>query len=187
MLWVWCLVSTSVAEDKGAIIVRDRLPQRHKRIGCPGLGPFASLGECFIICEDAACANGLRACDLLGGDCDAVVRSSHGLAEDLNGQLVELVSLFSSAGAVANGTIDADEESSQHKRSCFEYGQQLAQASVGKKMTDNDAINDKARFKFIHKNGTIMFLHLRKAGGKLELCYVVLCYVIACCGFLLSY
>lgn len=166
--WSWCFLQPTGGHGiDGPIMERNALPARYKKVACPGFGPFASLNECFITCEDAKCSNGIMSCDMLSIDCDALVRSSHGLNLDLTGQLVELVSFFSVDSIGDDEYSDYEEETSQHKRSCFEYGQQLANTSVGKLISSHGAMNAKARSRFTSGKGTIMFLHLRKAGGRL--------------------
>lgn len=146
----WCVSDTRVE-----IIDRDNLWERSAAMSCPGHGPFSSLGECFILCADTACSNAVEACGLMRADCKGIVRSSAGIDEDLAGQLVELVSV----------SVDKD-PSSQQLRSCFEYGRQLETTELGRRVASYDIQNRKCVSRFTSGNGTIMFLHFRKSGGK---------------------
>lgn len=161
---IWLLVVLKALDFTHAsstplkITARNDLPARYKKISCLGYGPFASLSECFLVCEDESCSNGIHACDALKTDCDAIVRSSDGLQLPLKGQLVELISYFSHPETEE----DYEEEVLQHKRSCMEYGKQLLNRT-GAEMSDT--VNREAILRFVSGKGTIMFLHFRKAGG----------------------
>ena len=155
LLFYLCISCTAGVLGKSPeIIQRDRLPQQHSKLACPGYGPFATLSSCFIVCDDAPCSNAVEICSQLRRDCSAVVRSSLGVQESLAGQLVELVSLAA-----------ADDPTAQHRRSCLQYGQQLAGAAVGERVARHEAANRGAVSRFVAGNGTIMFLHFRKSGG----------------------
>ena len=156
LLLYLCISCSASAQGTlpGRIIERDQLPLQHSKLACPGYGPFATLSSCFIVCDDAPCSNAVETCGLLRGDCSAIVRSSRGGQGGLMGQLVELVSF--AAG---------EDPTAQHKRSCLQYGRQLASAGVGERVARHEAAHRGAVAKFVSGNGTIMFLHFRKSGG----------------------
>jgi hypothetical protein len=132
------------------IEVRDQ-SKSYAKIGCPGGGPFTSISECAIICEDEQCANAVKLA-LRIPECDALIRSPLGLGLPLQGQLVELVSY-------ANVTTKSAESV------CLQYGESLIGTSLHQRLQLYEKQKRSSKDLFLSGQGAMMFLHMRHAGG----------------------
>lgn len=122
------------------------------KIGCPGYGPFASVSECMIVCEDSQCSNAIEIATH-HSYCNGILRSKKGTTDSLKGQLVELVSF------------KLREPFTQHAKSCALLGAKLIGSDLDRRLQALEETKVSPRQAFIAKNGTMMFLHSLYAGG----------------------
>lgn len=146
VLLVWSI-------DISEITYLDTLHLKNYKIGCPGRGPLTTVNSCVIVCESHSCENAKRICKELGEDCNVVVRARAGSKDTLHGQVVELK------------RVGPDTRLLQNKKACLQYGKQLSTTALGKRVAANTGRNAFAINQFVARNGTMMFLHMRKAGG----------------------
>ena len=137
----------------GEIKFLDDIHRSNFKIGCPGRGPFSTVNSCVIICESDICENAKEICKELGDDCNLIVRARAGARDSLQGQAVELK------------RVGPDIRSQQNKMTCLRYGKQLSGTALGKRVAESAAANQFVVNQFAARNGTMMFLHMRKAGG----------------------
>lgn len=141
--------------DVSEIIFSDSLrKQSHFKIGCPAKGPLTSLSSCYIICNSETCENAKRICKELSDDCSVVVRARRGERDSLHGQVVELRRI---------GKFAPEQQS---ERACLAYGKELSTSVFADRIAAYSELSNAALQKFRSRNGTFMFLHMRKAGGK---------------------
>ena len=126
------------------------------KIGCPGSGPFTTLSDCYVVCDDNNCTNAKQLCINSRISCNALIRSPKGLGEPLKGQLVELVSL---------NLTEFKNEAAQHRNICLEYGKRLSNTALANELRDYKKMYGEPIQRFVSGNGTLLFLHLRKTGG----------------------